>query len=323
MATTQTTSNILTNANTIDSSNAIIGSAIQQYYDKKLLDRLISRFVHFQLGQKRPIPKNGGKTINFRKYLSFSAATTALTEGVTPNGKSVALTEKVSTVAQYGDFVEVSDILDMTHIDPVLDEVADILGEQAADTLDRIVRGVLAGGTNIQYANDATTLATIGTDDRLTVTELRKAVRTLKRNNVKPMGDGYYVAIVHPNTTFDLQGDTNWVNANQYAGSTNIFTGEIGRMYGIRFIETSNAFINAGAGASAADVYYTFIMGENAYGVVDVAGSGAVQNIVKPHGSAGTADPLNQRATSGWKAMFTAVILEQAAMVQVRHTVSG
>lgn len=301
-----------------------ISPTIQTYYDKKLLDRLVSNFVHFQFGQKRPIPKMGGKTINFRKFTSLNPATTVLTEGTTPTGSNINITQITASPNQYGNFVEVSDVLDMVAIDPVLDEMADVLGEQAAETLDVITRNTLVtSGTNLQFANGKTSNATIAAADVLTVTEIRKAIRTLKNGKAKPLADGYYIAIVHPNAVYDLQGDSAWVNASQYAGSTQIFNGEIGKLYGVRFVESPNAHTFGGVGASSAQVYSTIVVGANAFGVVDVAGSSAVQNIIKPHGSAGTADPLNQRATTGWKAYFTAVVLEQAAMVQIRHSASN
>lgn len=301
-----------------------ISPTIQTYYDKKLLDRLVSNFVHFQFGQKRPIPKMGGKNINFRKFTSLTPATTALIEGNAPTGSNINITQVTATPAQYGNFVEVSDVLDMVAIDPVLDEMADVLGEQAAETLDVITRDRLVqGGTVRQNANNRLTESAITTSDVLTVNEIRKAIRTLKNGKAKPLADGYYIAIVHPNAVYDLQGDSAWVNASQYAGSTQIFNGEIGKLYGVRFVESPNAASLGNIGASSATVYSTIVVGANAFGVVDVAGSSAVQNIIKPHGSAGTADPLNQRATTGWKAYFTAVILEQAAMVQIRHSASN
>jgi N4-gp56 family major capsid protein len=301
-----------------------ISPTIQTYYDKKLLDRLVSNFVHFQFGQKRPIPKMGGKNINFRKFTSLNPATTVLTEGTTPTGSNINITQITASPNQYGNFVEVSDVLDMVAIDPVLDEMADVLGEQAAETLDVITRNTLVtSGTNLQFANGKTSNATIAAADVLTVTEIRKAIRTLKNGKAKPLADGYYIAIVHPNAVYDLQGDNAWVNASQYAGSTQIFNGEIGKLYGVRFVESPNAHTFGGVGVSSAQVYSTIVVGANAFGVVDVAGSSAVQNIIKPHGSAGTADPLNQRATTGWKAYFTAVVLEQAAMVQIRHSASN
>lgn len=300
-----------------------LSPTMQTYYDKKLLARLLPELVHLKWAQKRPIPKNGGKTINFRQFTALSPATTPLTEGVKPAGNALNMTQKTGTVAQYGDYVEISDVLDLTAIDPVLDETADLLGEQSAQTLDVLSRDVLLAGTSVQYANGRASRATIAAGDNLTVTEVRKARRTLKRANVKPVAGNDYIAIVEPGTVFDLQSDTKWEEAAKYAGSTQIFDGEIGRLYGVRFIETSFAKKFTGAGAAGVDVYGTLVFGKDYYGMSDIESSGAVKNIVKPHGSAGTADPLNQIATSGWKALFTVIRLEELAAVRIEHTVSG
>lgn len=300
-----------------------LSPTMQTYYDKKLLARLLPNHVHGQWAQKRPLPKMGGKTINFRQFTALAAATTALTEGVTPTGNSLSMTQKTATVSPYGDFIEISDILDLTAIDPVLDETADLLGEQSAETLDVIIRDILVAGTNVQYAAGRVSRITVAAGDNMTVTEIRKAVRAMKRNKVKTLDGGDYVAIVEPGTTYDLQSDTKWEAAAQYAGSKQIFSGEIGKLYGVRFVETPLAKKFAGAGAAGVDVYATLIIGKDAYGITDIAGSGAVQNIIKPHGSSGTADPLNQRATSGWKALFTAIRLEELAILRIEHTISG
>lgn len=300
-----------------------LSPTMQTYYDKKLLARLLPELFHMKWAQKRPIPKNGGKTINFRRFSPLAHATTPLTEGVTPAGKSLTITETTATVSQYGDFVEISDVLDMTAIDPVLDETADLLGEQSAQTLDVISRDILAAGTTVQYANGKLSRATIAVTDVLTVLEIRKAKRTLKRNNVKPIDGTNYLSIVEPGTTFDLQSDPKWEDASKYAGSAQLFSGEIGRIHGVRFVETSLAKIFTGAGATGADVAGTLVFGKDAYGMVDIASSGAVKNIIKPHGSGGTTDPLDQRATSGWKALFTVKIIEQLAIVRIEHGISG
>lgn len=303
-------------------TQASLSPTIQTYYDKKLLARLLPMLFHMKWAQKRPIPKNGGKSINFRQFTPLSHATTPLTEGVTPAGNSLTITEIDATLAQYGDFIEISDILDMVAIDPVLDETADLLGEQAAQTLDVIAREVLAAGTTVQYANGKLSRATIDAADVLTVLEIRKAVRTLKRNNVKPIDGRNYVAIVEPGSTFDLQSDPKWEEAAKYGKPEQLFDGEIGRIFGVRFVETSLAKIFAGAGDAGADVAATLVFGKDAYGMSDVESSGAVKNIIKPHGSGGTSDPLNQRATSGWKATFVVKILEQLAMVRIEHGIS-
>ncbi len=300
-----------------------LAPTMQTYYDKKLLARLLAMLVHLKWAQKKPIPKNGGKTINMRRFSPLAHATTPLVEGVTPAGNNLAITEIEATLAQYGDFIEISDVLDLTAIDPVLDETADLLGEQAAQTLDVITRDILAAGTTVQYANGKLSRATIAATDVLTVLEIRKAVRTLKRNNVKTVDGKNYVAIVEPGATFDLQSDPKWEEPAKYAGSGQIFDGEVGRLYGVRFVETSYAKIFAGAGASGADVLATLVIGKDAYGMSDINSSGAVKNIIKAFGSGGTSDPLDQRATSGWKVLFTVKILEQLAMVRIEHGVSG
>lgn len=311
MATTQTTS--------------IVTAELQTYYDKKLLSRLIPNFVYAGLGQKRSIPKGNGKTVDFRKFASLTAATTALTEGTTPSGNSITVTNLTATVAQYGDFVEVSDFLDLVAIDPVIDEMANVFGEQCADTIDQVTRDVLAAGTVVQYAAGRASRGTVAAGDNFSVTELRKAIRTLKTNNAKPMSDGYYVAVISPNTLYDLQGDSAWVNAHLYTdiGIKDLYKGEAGMMYGVRFIVTSNAKVFSAAGAGSINVHATIILGQEAFGLIDVAGGSACQMIIKPHGASGTADPLNQRGTIGWKVNFVSKILQQNAMIRIEHAVSA
>lgn len=311
MATTQTT--------------GLVTAELQTYYDKKLLSRLIPNFVYAALGQKRGIPKNGGKTVNFRKFASLTAATSALTEGTTPAGNSISVSAITADVAQYGDFVQVSDFLDLVSVDPVIDEMANVFGEQCSDSIDQVVRDVIAAGTVVQYAAGRASRVTVAAGDNFSVTELRKAVRTLRSNNAKPMSDGYYVAVISPNTMYDLQGDSAWVNAHQYTdmGIKDLYKGEAGMLYGVRFIVTSNSKIFAGAGAAGINVHATMILGQEAFGLIDIAGGSACQMIIKPHGASGTEDPLNQRATIGWKVNFVAKILQQNAMIRVEHAVSA
>lgn len=311
------------NSNTQTTNSPGLAPTIQTYYDKKLLSRLLPNLVHMKFAQKRPIPRNGGKTINFRRFSPLAPALTPLTEGVTPDGNNLTITEIEATLAQYGDYVEISDVLDLVAIDPVLDETAELLGEQAAKTLDIIARDALNIGTTVQYAGGHTDRDQITASDVLTVDEVRKAVRTLKRNNAKPIDGRNYLGIVEPGTTYDLQSDPKWEEASKYAGSGQIFSGEIGRLYGVRFVETTFAKKFEGEGSGGIDVYSTLIIGKDAYGMSDVESSGAVKNIIKPHGSGGTSDPLNQRATSGWKALFVVKILEELAILRIEHAVSG
>lgn len=168
----------------------------------------------------------------------------------------------------------------------------ELLGEQAGNSLDQITRNQIAGGTTVQYAGGVAGRASVAAANVISVSEIRKAVRTLKTNNAKAMPDGSFVGILHPKTEYDLQGDAAWVNFQQYAGSGNIIEGEVGKVYGVRFVSTTNAKTFAAAGSGGIDVYATLILGVDAYVVADLEGAGVVRNIVKPLGSSGTADPL-------------------------------
>ena len=126
-----------------------------------------------------------------------------------------------------------------------------------------------------------------------------KAVRLLKKNNAQKFG-GYDIAIVGPDTIFDLQDDENFIAVSKYQDKENIYTGEVGRLFGVRLVETTEAKVFEGAGASGADVASVIVLGQYAYGVTSLKGA-KPRVIVKPAGSAGTADPLDQISTVGWK----------------------
>lgn len=295
---------------------------IKTFYDRALLERALPVLLHAQFGQERPIGARSGKTIEFRRFSALPVSTTPITEGVTPTGNSLTATAITAAVNQFGDYIEGSDLLDLTAIDPILMETAQLLGEQAGYSMDVIVRDILAAGTGVQYANNRASRATVAAGDNLTVLEIRKAVRTLKKNRARPLQGGDYVALVSPSATFDIQSDPNWKDPNQYAGSTNLFNGEIGRLYGVRFVETTETKVFAGAGAAGVDVHATLILGANAYGIIPLSPQ-TLDFIFKSLGSSGTADPLDQRWTSGWKVAFTAKILNDAFMLRVEHATSG
>lgn len=272
-------------------------------------------------GQKRPIPKNEGDTINFRRFNRLSVATTALTEGVTPSGRSLSISEITAVVSGYGDYVVLTDLIDMAGIDPVLTETVDLLGEQAGETLDTIVRDVVAAGTNVYYT-EGNSRSDVGDAHTLEGSDMRRVRQIMARNNVKPLTGKDYLAFIHPDVAYDIMGDTAWTNANQYAGSEKIFNGEIGKLYGVRYIETTMAPIFEGQGHDDDDVYGTIVIGANAYGVPDIAGSSKPETIIKDLGSGGTSDPLDQRSSAGWKAYLASVRLDELCILRVESGAS-
>lgn len=390
---------------TLDSG---LSDEMKVYYSSRLINLAEPELIHDQFGQKHPIPKNSGKTIEFRKYDSLPKALVPLIEGVTPAGQKLSMGVIRATIKQYGDYIELSDILLLTAIDNNLVQATRLLASQAGRTGDTITREVLAGGTNVLYAGgskDRTELvggdSTAENNKYLTVDDIRRAVRALKVMNTQKI-NGYFAGIIHPDTAYDLMSDKKWVDVKTYSDPDGIYEGEIGKIEGVRFVETTEAKIfhaadlkiadgsetgarnltaksatgkvitinekltdkqaaalagrdilvgnelleveSAAAGAAGAatitvktapaaisggavvypgeggakgrDVYSTLILGADAYGVTELEGGG-LQHIVKQMGSAGTADPLNQRATAGWKLTKVAERLVEQYMIRI------
>lgn len=315
-----------------------IPAEVSNFYDRTLLFRATPLLVHTRWAQVRDIPRNAGtKVIKFRRYGNLAGATTPLDEGMTPAGSELSVTDITATVLQYGDFVTITDVLSYTSQDPVLMEASEILGDQAGDTLDLLTRDIINAGSNAYYAGTGSTeTSNVGAGEIITDVLIKKAVRLLKNNKARRMTKmvnattGYgttplnasYIGICHPNTTYDLKAITGWTSVEKYASTAGVMEGEVGKYDEVRFVETTNAKVKEGLGDGSIDVYCTLVMGSDAYGTTRISGE-ALKNIVKPLGSAGTADPLDQRATSGWKATFVAKILNDAFMVRLEHAVSA
>lgn len=292
------------------------------FYERVLLDRLKPNLVFYNYGEKKKVPKNEGLTINFRRFDALEPNTTALTEGTTPTGKSISVSKVEATLKQYGDFIVTTDVIDLAAIDKVVVETTENLGEQAGASIDKIISDVVTKGTNVMYANGAATSA-VGADNVVTSTLIKKCVRTLRANNVKPYEGGYYIGIIHPNVAYDIMNDPLWEDVSKYNGGQAIVAGEVGRLAGVKFVESTYAPIKESAGANSADVYCSMIFGKGFYAIPDLDGKAKPEIIVKPLGSSGTADPLDQRSSVGWKAFFTAVRLNELCGIRLESGVTA
>jgi len=310
-----------------------VSSAVNNFYDRTLLTRAIPSFIHTRWAQVRDIPRNNSEVIKFRKYASLTAATSALTEGVTPAGSQLSVTDITATVAQYGDFVTLTDFVQMTTLDPLLSETAEVLGEQMGDTIDQLTRDVIAAGSTVQYASTATDRTEIAAGMILNGDEVREAVRTLKGNNAKKItmqvnpSTGYstspvraaYIGICSEDTEYDLKRDPDFVPVDEYAQSGAAMPDEIGKLDEVRFVSATS---NAKTFSSTVTVHATILLGKEAYGITRISGE-AAKTITKELGSGGTSDPLNQRSTMGWKITFIAKRLQEAFMLRIEHAVSS
>lgn len=266
---------------------------MKTFYDKNLIRLAEPKLIHDQFGQKRPIPGGNGKVIEFRKFNALPAvpANLKLVEGITPDGQNYGVTAITAMVEQYGGYITTTDMLNLTAYDNQMQEIMKLLAAQAGKVSDIITRDIIQQGTNVMYAGGRSGRDALTSADVLKIEDLKKAVRWLRRVDAEEI-NGDFVAIVHPDVVYDLMNDTEWVDANQYAGSGRIFEGEIGKMYGVRFVESSVAKIYK---PSTLPIYGTLVLAANAFGVTSINGGG-IETIVKQLGSGGTADPLTKSA---------------------------
>lgn len=295
-----------------------IAPEIKTFYDRTLLERMLPNLPFLKYGQKRPIPKGNGKTIEFRKFNSLEPATTPLTEGVPPTAKDLSVTAITATVKQYGDYVEVTDVLETTAYDPIITETVELEGEQAGETLNIVVRDELLDTTSVFNVGGGVDEDAITADNVLTADDVLKIQTIFRRNNIKPISNGYYLMFLAPEQAADIMRDPLWRDVSKYANDAkNIEEGEIGRLYKFKFIDTS--LVEAKANASSVDIYSGLAMGKNAYGIVDIENGSKPKTIIKigKEDDGDKSDPLNQKSTIGWKALLTAVRLNELALMRV------
>ena len=288
-----------TSTNTNMTASTGLTPGMQTYYNRELLRTFEPELVHLQFGDEHRMPENSGLVMNMRKIIPLEANTNTLSEG--EPGESVMLTETEVTVKleQYGEYARCTDKLDLSHLDMNILRKTKLFGDAGARSIDAVVREELATCTNVIYAGGKTSRSALTSADKLTTKELRKAVRKLKKAHAQTFG-GYYIAIVGPDTFYDLQDDETFVAVSRYQDKEAVYTGEIGRLFGCRIVETTEAKVFEGAGASSADVASVIVLGQYAYGYTSFKGA-KPRVIVKPAGSAGTSDPLDQISTVGWK----------------------
>jgi N4-gp56 family major capsid protein len=288
-----------TNTDTNMTTSTGLSAGMQTYYNRELLRTFEPKLIHDQFAEEYPLPPNNGTTMNLRKLLPIDAKVTPLDEGNPGDGTMLSEVAVTMDINQYGDYARLTDKLLMTHMDVNIMRTTKLFGDAGARAVDALCREELNTIPNVIYANGKTSRANLAATDKLTTVELRKAVKMLKKSKAQTF-DGWYIAIVGPDTIYDLQEDETFISVAKYQDKEAVYTGEVGRLYGVRLIETTEAKIFEGAGNGGADVASTVVLGRYAYGKTSIKSS-KPHVVVKPAGSAGTADPLDQISTVGWK----------------------
>ena len=286
-----------------------------EFYSKVLLKRLIPELPFATFATKtQTIPKRAGDTISFRRFSNLAKVTTPLTEGVTPDGVNLAVSKITAQVKQYGNFIQITDLADELALDNLKVEATELLGENAGQSLEAVIQAEIFGGSTIYRGGGAADRASIAAT--ISNADILNTLAMLKKANVKKI-KGDYIALVPIKVAHDLMQLAEWKSVNTY-NHDGLYEGELGRLYGIRFIELPEDFVTKyanAAGGGTVDVYASLFLGADYFGMPDVEGSVKPEIFIEQPG--GNADPLHQRMTVGFKSLFAVKRLNESCAVRL------
>jgi N4-gp56 family major capsid protein len=318
-----------------------MADAIKTQYERRLLTRALPRLVHGRWGMKARINKYG--SYELRKYGSLSAVTSELTEGTTPTEQSApSLTLTTITPAFYGAWLGHTDELEMQDFDPLVSEMSAILGEQAGVSADTLIRNNLTANATKDYSGSQSARTSLDSPTHdLAYVDFLKQMAALEAANALPVDGNDFICVIHPDSWATLMNDATFVNLFiEESPDSALRSGYVGRILRCKIFVSSNAREYVDGGVSTTDVYSMLFIGREAYGTVGMAGIDPkvvdmgnekgkpmtgqrvkpVEIIAKQLGSAGASDPLNQRATLGWKMSFATSVLNSAWIRDLEHT---
>jgi N4-gp56 family major capsid protein len=308
---------------TLTTSTGMAAQA-REHYRKVMLGELYPELIFDKYAKKHTIPTGEGATINWNRPTKLDVSTTPLQEGVTPPASQLNFTKVSASVLQYGRWIGLTDKVPKVSINPVLDTAAEVLGQNAGETMDVLAASAYYSGTTVRYANNQLSRGAITATDVINGDDLRRIHRDLTNNSVPPFkagGKAYYVALVHPFVHYDLQAIAEWQNAAINSDPGKLYEGQVEMLWGFMFVSSVNAEVFEGAGSGGIDVYGSLFFGRDALGSADIEGLD-LEMIYHGLGSSGAADPLNQRQTSAWKSSYVAKILDERRVVRYESAAS-
>ena len=305
---------------------AVLPPAVREYYDRLLLMTAYPALIHTRFAQKRVLPEKMGDTIVFRRYSRLSTVPIPLVDGITPPGAPLSATDIKARVDFYGNFVTITNQVELTVEDRVLNESARLLAQNLAQTMDEVTRDVLASTSSVLQCANGTNG---NTPTELTKADIDTAIKTLLGNDAEMISavisgtDAFATAPVRPaffgyldtDLLDDLEAVSNFLSSANYPNNSRVLDNEWGSTSNVRWLYTSVGSVSS----AATPVYYNFIIGKEAYAVVHLGGESG-EFYVEPLGSAGSADPLHQRGTVGWQHPFVSRLLNDAFLVNLQAT---
>ncbi|MCH5212642.1 MAG: N4-gp56 family major capsid protein [Oscillospiraceae bacterium] len=244
-----------TNFNVNKTTSAGMSPLMEAVLNRYVLETNKTKRKYTKFGQQVDIPKGKTKTVAFDKLSPLPKAAVPLAEGITPTGSAVNITRVKGEPEQFGNYVAYTDQLDFFANDPSPEvlKYTELLTENQLETFEHLDAMELASGLNVFYAGTAESRAAL--NDVLTVKDVRRAVTSLKRNKVQPADGTDYICFIHPDVVYTIWNDEEWQKPHTYADTKEMYSGEIGRLFGVRFIEDPDAYVFRGTNFGADERY--------------------------------------------------------------------
>jgi len=245
---------------------------VMTYYEKVFLARAEYELVLKEGSQERTHGVNQGQTVNFTRYEPLSIITTPLGELSNPAACSMNACTVAMTLSEYGLTTIHSKLLTLIAIDAGMKEKIELVGQNMGETLNRLVRTELEEGTTY-YGNDHA-IDTIASGDVLDACNIRMIVQKLELSKARPYKDGLFIGKTDPISKYNLLGDTAWLNAKTYSDVQDLYKGEMGELYQVRWLlnkDHSCGIEATSLAASSVIRYYTYIHGADSFGTYDLA----------------------------------------------------
>lgn len=307
-------------------TTSVLPPAVREYYDRLLLMTAYPQLIHTKFAQKRVLPEKNGDTIVFRRYSRLQTVPIPLVDGVTPPGAPLSATDIKAQVSFYGNFVTITNQVELTVEDRVLNEAARLLAQNMAQTMDEVTRDVLASTSSVLQCSNGSNGQT---PTELTKADIDAAVKTLLGNDAEMISEVvtganlFATAPVRPafwgyidtDLLDDLEAVSNFLHSANYPNQQTVLDSEWGATGNVRWLYTSVGSVSS----ASPPVYNNFIIGKEAYAVVHLR-SETGEFYIEPLGSAGAADPLHQRGSVGWQHPFVSRILNDAFMINLMAT---
>lgn len=290
-------------------TTATLSPEIMTYYEKVFLDRAQYELILKEGAQMRTHGQESGRTINFTRYNPLTINTTPLGEGCNPSLSNINASTVAVTLSEYGQSTQHSKLLSLVSIDANLKEKIELVGQNMGESLNQIVRNELGNGTSF-YPNSHTS-ANVAAGDVLSASAIRQMVQTLEINKALTYQDGFFLGKTNPQSKYSLLGDTAWLNAKTYSDVKDLYKGEMGELYQVRWLlnkDVASAVGDASTAACTVVAYYTYVHGKNSFGCFDLDGDKPKLYII-PSGQIDSGNPAGRRTMISWAGTYATKLL--------------